>query len=186
VRPIRVREENSSAANRGFGGLFGRNPLTKEITRGRGGERTHRGRHGRALKAECCEIFKEVDGVCCGRSAHRGECNTLRELDSATMSEWFLGRHVLLFAAWSWPSQNVPLVIKKRGAEHSTKVMKEVIGMEKRERSWPFNSMLALSTWRSSADINQGLRIRAASQKQNGCLAELPGLGFHPEKTRQS
>ena len=53
-------------------GFQGVNPVTKEITTlGRGGSDTTAVAMAAALKAECCEIIKEVDGVSLSRSAHR-------------------------------------------------------------------------------------------------------------------
>ena len=81
-----------------------------------------------ALKAECCEIIKEVDGVCSADPRIVANATPLRELDFATLSEMcFWGANVLHFRSVELAqSQNVPLVIKKSGrAEHSTKVMKE-------------------------------------------------------------
>ena len=65
VRPIRVREELDRGRIVVLAGFQGVNPVTKEITTlGRGGSDTTAVAMAAVLKAECCEIIKEVDGVC--------------------------------------------------------------------------------------------------------------------------
>jgi aspartate kinase len=65
VRPIRVREELDRGRIVVLAGFQGVNPVTKEITTlGRGGSDTTAVAVAAVLKAECCEIIKEVDGVC--------------------------------------------------------------------------------------------------------------------------
>jgi len=64
VRPFAVREELNRGRIVVLAGFQGVNPVTKKSPRWAGGKRYHCGRHGRVLKAECCEIIKEVDGVC--------------------------------------------------------------------------------------------------------------------------
>src|ERR1700754_5168088 len=65
VRPVRVREELDRGRIVVLAGFQGVNPITREITTlGRGGSDTTAVAMAAALKAECCEIIKEVDGVC--------------------------------------------------------------------------------------------------------------------------
>src|ERR1700741_5064534 len=65
VKPIRVREELERGKVVVLAGFQGVNPVTKEITTlGRGGSDTTAVAMAAALKAESCEIIKDVDGVC--------------------------------------------------------------------------------------------------------------------------
>jgi aspartate kinase len=154
--------------------------VTKEITTlGRGGSDTTAVAMAAALKAECCEIIKEVDGVCSADPRVVANSTPLRELDFATLSEMcFWGANVLHFRSVELAqSQNMPLVIKKSGrAEHSTKVMKEVIGMEN-GKALAVNSMARIEHVEiDSADLNQGFEKFAQHLKQNG----LPGRNSWP------
>jgi len=134
VRPIRVREELDRGRIVVLAGFQGVSPVTKEITTlGRGGSDTTAVAMAAALKADCCEIIKEVDGVCSADPRIVANSKPLRQLDFASLSEMcFWGAKVLHFRSVELAqSQNVPLVLKKwGGAEHSTQVMKEVVGME--------------------------------------------------------
>jgi aspartate kinase len=100
VRPIRVREELDRGRIVVLAGFQGVNPVTKEITTlGRGGSDTTAVAMAAALKAECCEIIKEVDGVCLGRSAHRGEFKTLASAGFCiVIRNVFLGRQGIAFS----------------------------------------------------------------------------------------
>src|SRR6202795_3984037 len=83
VRPIRVREELDRGRIVVLAGFQGVNPVTKEITTlGRGGSDTTAVAMAAVLKAECCEIIKEVDGVCSARIEHV-------EIDSADLNQGF-------------------------------------------------------------------------------------------------
>src|SRR6267142_4448780 len=171
VRPIRVREEIDSGRIVVLAGFQGVNPLTKEITTlGRGGSDTTAVAMAAALKAERCEIFKEVDGVCSADPRIVANSTPLRELDFATLSEMcFWCANVLHFRSVELAQRpNVPLVIKKSGgAEHSTKVMKEVIGMEN-GKVLAVNSMARIEHVEiDSADLNQGFEKFAQHLKQN-------------------
>jgi uridylate kinase len=65
-----------------------------------------------ALKAECCEIIKEVDGVCSADPRIVANAKPLRQLDFTSLSKMcFWGAKVLHFrSAELAQSQNVPLV----------------------------------------------------------------------------
>src|SRR6478609_7261097 len=118
VRPIRVREELDRGRIVVLAGFQGVNPVTKEITTlGRGGSDTTAVAMAAALKAECCEIIKEVDGVCSADPRIVANATPLRQLDFATLSEMcFWGAKVLHFRSVELAqSQNVPLVIKRSG-----------------------------------------------------------------------
>ena len=134
VRPVCVREELDRGRVVVLAGFQGVNPLTKEITTlGRGGSDTTAVAMAAALKAGCCEIIKEVDGVCSADPRIVANAKPLRQLDFASLSEMcFWGAKVLHFRSVELAqNQNVPLVLKKWGStEHSTQVMKEVTGME--------------------------------------------------------
>src|SRR5216684_700003 len=100
VRPIRVREELDRGRIVVLAGFQGVNSLTKEITTlGRGGSDTTAVAMAAALKAECCEIIKEVDGVCSAdpRIEHV-------EIDSADLNQGFekFAQH-LKQNGLSWP-----------------------------------------------------------------------------------
>ena len=65
IRPIRVLEELDRGRVVVLAGFQGVNPATREITTlGRGGSDTTAVAMAAALKAERCEINKEVDGIC--------------------------------------------------------------------------------------------------------------------------
>src|SRR5215218_386933 len=189
VRPIRVREELDRGRVVVLAGFQGVNPVTREITTlGRGGSDTTAVAMAAALKAECCEIIKEVDGVCSADPRVVANSTPLRELDFATLSEMcFWGANVLHFRSVELAqSQNMPLVIKKSGrAEHSTKVMKEVIGMEN-GKALAVNSMARIEHVEiDSADLNQGFEKFAQHLKQNGLSwQQLLASAFSAGKTR--
>ena len=116
VRPIRVREELDRGRIVVLAGFQGVNPVTKEITTlGRGGSDTTAVAMAAALKAECCEIIKEVDGVCSADPRIVANSKPLRQLDFTSLSEMcFWGAKVLHFRSVELAqSQNVPLVLKK-------------------------------------------------------------------------
>lgn len=134
VRPIRVREELDRGRVVVLAGFQGVNPATREITTlGRGGSDTTAVAMAAALKAERCEIIKEVDGICSADPRIVADATPLRQVDFACLSEMcFWGAKVLHFRSVELAqSQDVPLVLKQwGGVEHSTRVMKEVAGME--------------------------------------------------------
>ncbi len=134
VRPVRVREELDRGRIVVLAGFQGVNPATREITTlGRGGSDTTAVAMAAALRAERCEIIKEVDGVCSADPRIVGDARPLRRLDFATLSEMcFWGARILHFRSVELAqNQNVPLVLRKLGGNgHATLVMKEVAGME--------------------------------------------------------
>lgn len=189
VRPIRVREELDRGRIVVLAGFQGVNPLTKEITTlGRGGSDTTAVAMAAALKAECCEIIKEVDGVCSADPRIVADAKPLRQLDFASLSEMcFWGAKVLHFRSVELAhSQNVPLVLRKwGGARHSTQVMKEVADMEN-GRILAVNSMARIEHVEiDSADLNQGFEKFARHLEQNGLpWPQLLASAFTAEKTR--
>jgi aspartate kinase len=171
VRPIRVREELDRGRIVVLAGFQGVNPATKEITTlGRGGSDTTAVAMAAALKAECCEIIKEVDGVCSADPRIVADSKPLRELDFTSLSEMcFWGAKVLHFRSVELAqSQDVPLVLKKLGgAEHSTQVMREVVGMES-GKVLAVNSIARIEHVEiDSADLNQGFEKLAQHLKQS-------------------
>src|SRR6185312_786801 len=134
VRPARVLEELGRGRIVVLAGFQGVNPRTKEITTlGRGGSDTTAVAMAAALKAERCEIIKEVDGICSADPRIVPDATPLRRLDFASLSEMcFWGAKVLHFRSVELAqSQNIPLYLRQwGGVEHSTQVMKEVAGME--------------------------------------------------------
>lgn len=172
VRPVRVSEELDRGRIVVLAGFQGVNPLTREITTlGRGGSDTTAVAMAAALKAECCEIIKEVDGVCSADPRIVPNSIPLRRLDFASLSEMcFWGAKVLHFRSVQLAqSQNVPLVLKKWGdAEHSTQVMHEVAGMET-GKVLAVNSMARIEHVEiASQDLNHGFEKLAQHLEQNG------------------
>lgn len=134
VRPIRVKEELERNRVCVLAGFQGVNPVTKEITTlGRGGSDTTAVAMAAALKAERCEIVKEVDGVCSADPRLVKDSRPLRNLDLSSLGEMcFWGAKVLHFRSVELArSQNVPLSIKMWGSnDPSTVITNEVKGME--------------------------------------------------------
>ena len=98
--------KNSTADASWFWPAFrGVNPVTKEITTlGRGGSDTTAVAMAAALKAECCEIIKEVDGVCSADPHIVPDSKPLRQLDLHRYQKCVFGRAKVLHfrRAWSW------------------------------------------------------------------------------------
>lgn len=189
VRPIRVREELDRGRIVVLAGFQGVNPVNKEVTTlGRGGSDTTAVAMAAALKAECCEIIKEVDGVCSADPRIVADAIPLRRLDFATLSEMcFWGAKVLHFRSVELAqNQNVPLVIKRSGGtEDSTTVMKEVSGMEN-GKVLAVNSMARIEHVEiDSADLNQGFEKFAEHLAQNSLSwPQLLASAFTSGKTR--
>src|SRR5438046_8357196 len=104
VRSIRVLEEFDRGRIVVLAGYQGVNPVTKEITTlGRGGSDTTAVAMAAALKAECCEIIKEVDGVCSADPRIVANSKPLRQLDFASLSEmcfWAPGSCISAASSW--------------------------------------------------------------------------------------
>lgn len=172
VRPARVLEELGRGRIVVLAGFQGVNPRTKEITTlGRGGSDTTAVAMAAALKAERCEIIKEVDGICSADPRIVANAKPLRRLDFASLSEMcFWGAKVLHFRSVELAqSQNIPLFLRKWGnSEHSTRVMKEVIGMES-GKVLAVNSMARIEHVEiASTNLSHGLEKFAQHLKQNG------------------
>jgi aspartate kinase len=190
VRPVRVREELDRGRIVVLAGFQGVNPVTKEITTlGRGGSDTTAVAMAAVLKANCCEIIKEVDGVCSADPHIVANAKSIRQLDFASLSEMcFWGAKVLHFRSVELAqSQNVPLVLKKWGGgeEHSTQVMKGVAGMES-GKVLAVNSMARVEHVEiDSSDLNQGFEKFARHLKENGLpWPQLLASAFTTGKTR--
>ena len=189
VRPIRVLEELDRGRIVVLAGFQGVNPVNKEVTTlGRGGSHTTAVAMAAALKAESCEIIKEVDGVCSADPRIVANAIPLRQLDFAALSEMcFWGAKVLHFRSVELAqNQNVPLVIKRSGGtEDSTTVMKEVNGMET-GKVLAVNSMARIEHVEiDSADLNQGFEKFAAHLRQNSLSwPQLLASAFADGKTR--
>jgi aspartate kinase len=99
VRPIRVREELDRGRVVVLAGFQGVNPATREITTlGRGGSDTTAVAMAAALKAERCEIIKDVDGICSADPRIVPDAKPLRQVDFASLSEMcFWGAKILHF-----------------------------------------------------------------------------------------
>jgi aspartate kinase len=171
VRPIRVREELDRGRVVVLAGFQGVNPVTREITTlGRGGSDTTAVAMAAALKAERCEIIKEVDGICSADPRIVPDAKPLRRVDFASLSEMcFWGAKILHFRSVELAqSQDVPLVLKQWGSvKHSTQVMKEVAGMEN-GKVLAINSMARIEHVEiDSKDLNHGFEKFAQHLKQN-------------------
>src|SRR3954463_15353328 len=171
VRPIRVLEELDRGRVVVLAGFQGVNPATKEITTlGRGGSDTTAVAIAAALKAERCEIIKEVDGICSADPAIVPAATPLRRVDFASLSEMcFWGANVLHFRSVELAqSQHVPLVLKQwGGVKRSTLVMKEVAGTENGKVP-AVNSMARIEHVEiDSKDLNHGFEKFAQHPKQN-------------------
>ena len=171
VRPIRVCEELDRGRIVVLAGFQGVNPVTREITTlGRGGSDTTAVAMAAALKAERCEIIKEVDGICSADPRIVPDAKPLRRVDFASLSEMcFLGAKILHFRSVVLAqNQNVPLVLKQwGGAGHSTQVVREVTGMEN-GKVLAVNSMARIEHVEiDSKDLNQGFEKFAQHLKQN-------------------
>jgi aspartate kinase len=189
VRPIRVREELDRGRIVVLAGFQGVNPVTREITTlGRGGSDTTAVAMAAALQAECCEMIKEVDGVCTADPRIVVDSKPLRQLDFASLSEMcFWGAKILHFRSVELAqSRNVPLVLKKWGSsEQSTHVVKEVGGMES-GKVLAVNSLVRIEHVEiDSSDLNQGFEKFAQHLEQNGLSwPQLIASAFSAGKTR--
>src|SRR6201986_369022 len=189
VRPIRVREELDRGRVVVLAGFQGVNPATREITTlGRGGSDTTAVAMAAALKAERCEIIKDVDGICSADPRIVPDARPFRQLDFASLSEMcFWGAKVLHFRSVELAqSQNVPLFLKQwNGAEHSTQVMNEVLGMEN-GRVLAVNSMARIEYVEiDSRDLNHGFEKFAQHLRQNSLFwPQLLASAFTAGKTR--
>src|SRR5689334_8759328 len=171
VRPIRVREELDRGRVVVLAGFQGVNPATREITTlGRGGSDTTAVAMAAALKAERCEIIKEVDGICSADPRIVAEAKPLRRVDFESLSEMcFWGAKILHYRSVELAqSQGVPLVLRQwGGAENSTQVIKEVAGMEN-GRVLAVNSMARIEDVEiDSRDLDHGFEKFAHHLKQN-------------------
>ena len=188
VRPIRVREELDRGRVVVLAGFQGVNPATREITTlGRGGSDTTAVAMAAALKAERCEIIKDVDGICSADPRIVPDARPLRRVDFASLSEMcFFGAKILHFRSVELAqSQEVALLLKQwGGAEHSTQVMKEVAGMES-GRVLAVNSMARIEYVEiDSRDLNHGFEKFAQHLKQNSLFwPQLLASSFTAGKT---
>jgi aspartate kinase len=172
VRPIRVREELERGRVVVLAGFQGVNPNTKEITTlGRGGSDTTAVAMAAALKAERCEIIKEVAGVCTADPRLVPNAQALSHLDFESLREMcFWGAKVLHFRCVEMAqSQNVPLVLRQWGAAAaSTHVDKEVNSMES-GKILSINSLARIEHVGIQApDLNQAFDKFAAHLKKHG------------------
>jgi aspartate kinase len=172
VRPVRVREELDRGRIVVLAGFQGVNPVTKEITTlGRGGSDTTAVAMAAALRAERCEIIKEVDGVCSADPRIVSDAKPLRKLDFATLSEMcFWGAKILHFRSVELAqNQSVPLVLRKWGFPgSSTQVLKEIDDMES-GKVLAVNSLGRIENVEvDSLDLNEGFQKFAHHLLRNG------------------
>lgn len=131
VRPIRVCEELDRGRIVVLAGFQGVNPESKEITTlGRGGSDTTAVAMAAALKADRCEIVKEVEGVCTGDPRIVPSARVLNSLDYDTLCDMcFWGAKVLHFRSVELArNRNVPLIIKQAGSDNENTVVKDENG----------------------------------------------------------
>ncbi len=172
VRPIRVREELNRGRVVVLAGFQGVNPMSKEITTlGRGGSDTTAVAMAGALRADRCEIIKEVDGVCTADPRIVSGAKTLHRLSFSALADMcYWGAKVLHFRSVELAmSQNVPLFIKKwESDQDSTQVLNEVNDMEI-GKILSVNSLQRVEHLAIDANsLNNGFEIFAAHLKQNG------------------
>src|SRR6202012_179543 len=144
---------------------------SREITTlGRGGSDTTAVAMAAALKAERCEIIKDVDGICSADPRIVPDARPLRRVDFASLAEMcFFGAKILHFRSVELAqSQEVALLLKQwGGAEHSTEVMREVAGMES-GRVLAVNSIARIEHVEiDSRDLNHGFETFAQHLKTN-------------------
>ena len=158
VRPVRVREELDRGRIVVLAGFQGVNPLTREITTlGRGGSDTTAVAMAAALKAERCEIVKEVDGICSADPRIVGDARPLRAARfCGAIRNVFLGCEGAAFSqrgAGAKPGcrSGAEAVGRRRTL---TQVMKEVAGMESGKVLAVNSIEPASSTWKSIAPIS--------------------------------
>jgi aspartate kinase len=191
VRPIRVLEELDRGRVVVLAGFQGVNPATKEITTlGRGGSDTTAVAMAAALKAQRCDIIKEVDGICSADPRIVPDARPLREVDFASLSEMcFWGAKILHYRSVKLAqSQDVPLVLRQwNGLERSTEVMKEVAGMEE-GKILAVNSIARIEHVEiDSKDLNHGFEEFAQHLKQNSLSwPQLLDSRFSGGKTRMT
>jgi aspartate kinase len=140
-----------------------------------------------ALKAERCEIIKDVDGICSADPRIVPDARPLRRVDFESLSEMcFFGAKILHFRSVELAqSQSVPLLLRQwGGAEHSTQVMKEVAGMEN-GKVLAVNSMARIEHVEiDSRDLNHGFEKFAQHLKQNSLFwPQLLASSFTAGKT---
>src|SRR3954464_5603811 len=191
VRPIRVLEELDRGRIVVLAGFQGVNPATKEITTlGRGGSDTTAVAMAAALKAQRCDIIKEVDGICSADPRIVPDARPLAQLDFASLSEMcFWGAKVLHFRSVELAqSQDVALVVRQwGGVEHGTEVMKEVAGMEE-GMILGVNSIARIEHVEIDCkDLNDGFEEFAQHLKQNSLSwPQLLESRFSGGKTRMT
>jgi aspartate kinase len=171
VKPIRVREELERGKVVVLAGFQGVNPVTKEITTlGRGGSDTTAVAMAAALRADRCEIIKEVDGVCTADPRVVKESRAIARLDFSSLGEMcFWGAKVLHFRCVELAaSKEVPLVIRRWGHnEDSTRILNKVTGMEE-GKILSVNSIARIEHVAIEAtDLNQAFEKIGAHLKQN-------------------
>jgi aspartate kinase len=171
VRPVRVREELERGKVVVLAGFQGVNPTTKEITTlGRGGSDTTAVAMAAALRADRCEIIKEVDGVCSADPRVVKGSRAISRLDFAALGEMcFWGAKVLHFRCVELAaSKEVPLVIRRWGKdEDSTRILSKVMGMEE-GKILSVNSIARVEHIAVEApDLNQAFEKLGNHLKQN-------------------
>ncbi|MGE4133423.1 MAG: aspartate kinase [Bdellovibrionales bacterium] len=171
VRPIRVREELARGKTVVLAGFQGVNPETKEITTlGRGGSDTTAVAMACALKADRCEIVKEVDGVCSADPRVVSEAQRISRISYGALAEMcFWGAKVLHYRSVELARrQRVKLWIKRWGHEDLTTETTEDLKMEE-------SRVLAVSSQERvehasvvCEDLNQGLAKFSSGLKAQG------------------
>lgn len=144
VKPIRVAEELGKRKVIVLAGFQGVHPQTKEITTlGRGGSDTTAVAMAAALKAQRCEIIKEVEGVCSADPRLVPEAHSYAELSYASLLEMtFWGAKVLHYRSVELAQHSdVQLVIKKWGRPTDATVIRNEVNKMEQGRILSVNSL---------------------------------------------
>jgi aspartate kinase len=134
IRPIRVQEELAKGSVIVLAGFQGVNPETKEITTlGRGGTDTTAVAMAAKLRAERCEIIKEVDGICSADPKVVPNAQSLPTVTYSSLREMcYWGAKVLHYRSVALAEElDIPLLLKRWGVKNgATLVVKEDLKME--------------------------------------------------------
>ena len=189
VRPTRVREELDRGRVVVLAGFQGVSHTTKEITTlGRGGSDTTAVAMAAALKADRCEIVKEVDGVCSADPRLVPGARRIERLDFKSLSEMcFWGAKVLHSRSVELAANaRVPLVIRKWGSSSDqTLVTAEVRDMET-GRVLSVNSIARIEHLEvTCANLNEGFERLALHLKTHGLAwPQIVGSSFENGRCR--
>lgn len=189
IRPTRLREELERHRVVVLAGFQGVDPSTKEITTlGRGGSDTTAVAMSAALKAERCEIVKEVNGICSADPAIVANARTLNEVSYASLLEMtFWGAKILHYRSVELAQKTqVPLYLACLTNQSSgTRVCQET-------KMYENEAILAINSFNEvhhcaveSANLTDGLlKIREHLQKQQLPWPQVLASTYENQSTR--